>query len=59
MKLIGPRMGRQFFKNVDFSVTYPLKFPYRPLLEVKILKNLHSCQSIFKRKMISNSINGH
>ena len=20
-----PRMGRQFFKNVDFSVTYPLK----------------------------------
>ena len=24
-KLIGPRMGRQFFKNVDFSVTYPLK----------------------------------
>ena len=24
-KLIGPRMGRQFFRNVDFSVTYPLK----------------------------------
>ena len=23
-KLIGPRMGRQFFKNVDFSITYPL-----------------------------------
>ena len=22
---ICPRMGRQFFKNVDFSVTYPLK----------------------------------
>ena len=21
----GPRMGRQFFKKVDFSVTYPLK----------------------------------
>ena len=21
----GPRMERQFFKNVDFSVTYPLK----------------------------------
>ena len=21
----GPRRGRQFFKNVDFSVTYPLK----------------------------------
>ena len=21
----GPRMGRQFFKNVDFYVTYPLK----------------------------------
>ena len=21
----GPQMGRQFFKNVDFSVTYPLK----------------------------------
>ena len=21
----GPRMGRQFFQNVDFSVTYPLK----------------------------------
>ena len=21
----GPRMGRQFFENVDFSVTYPLK----------------------------------
>ena len=21
----GLRMGRQFFKNVDFSVTYPLK----------------------------------
>ena len=21
----GPRMGHQFFKNVDFSVTYPLK----------------------------------
>ena len=21
----GPRMGRQFFKNVNFSVTYPLK----------------------------------
>ena len=20
----GPRMGRQFFKNIDFSVTYPL-----------------------------------
>ena len=24
-KLIGPRMGCQFFRNVDFSVTYPLK----------------------------------
>ena len=24
----GPRMGRQFFKNVDFSVTYPLKGVY-------------------------------
>ena len=24
-KLKSPRMGRQFFKNVDFSVTYPLK----------------------------------
>ena len=24
-KLIGPRMERQFFKNVDFSVTYPFK----------------------------------
>ena len=25
-KLIGPRMGRQFFKNVDFVfVTFPLK----------------------------------
>ena len=23
-KLIDPRMGRQFFKNVDFSVTFPL-----------------------------------
>ena len=23
--LKGPRMGGQFFKNVDFSVTYPLK----------------------------------
>ena len=22
----GPRMGRQFFKNVDFSVTYLLKW---------------------------------
>ena len=21
----GPRMGGQFFKNVNFSVTYPLK----------------------------------
>ena len=21
----GPRMGHKFFKNVDFSVTYPLK----------------------------------
>ena len=21
----GPQIGRQFFKNVDFSVTYPLK----------------------------------
>ena len=26
VKLIGPRMGHQFFKNVDFSVTYPLNF---------------------------------
>ena len=25
-KLIGPQMGRQFFKNVDFSVPYPLKY---------------------------------
>ena len=25
-KLIGPWMRRQFFKNVDFSVTYPLTF---------------------------------
>ena len=24
-KLIGPQMGRQFFKNVDFSITYPFK----------------------------------
>ena len=24
----GPRMGLQFFKNVDFSVTYPLKGVY-------------------------------
>ena len=23
VKLIGPQMGHQFFKNVDFSVTYP------------------------------------
>ena len=23
-KLIGPRMGSKFFKNADFSVTYPL-----------------------------------
>ena len=22
-KLIGPRMGRRFFRNVDFSVNYP------------------------------------
>ena len=29
----GPRMGRQFFKNVDFSVTYPLK-GCRSLLEI-------------------------
>ena len=21
----GPQMGRQFLKNVDFSITYPLK----------------------------------
>ena len=28
-KLIGPRMGHQFFKNVDFSVTYPLN-PFTP-----------------------------
>ena len=27
-KFIGPQMGRQFFKNVDFSVTYPLNFHY-------------------------------
>ena len=27
-KLIGPRMGRQFFKNVDFSDTYPLNVEY-------------------------------
>ena len=24
----GPQMGLQFFKNVDFSVTYPLKGVY-------------------------------
>ena len=24
----GPRMGRQFFKNVDFSATYPIKGVY-------------------------------
>ena len=24
-KVLMGRMGRQFFKNVDFSVTYPLK----------------------------------
>ena len=29
----GKRMGRQFFKNVDFSVTYPLK-GCRSLLEI-------------------------
>ena len=29
----GPRMRRQFFKNVDFSVTYPLK-GCRSLLEI-------------------------
>ena len=29
----GPRMGRQFFKNVDFSVTYPLR-GCRSLLEI-------------------------
>ena len=27
-KLIGPRMGRQFFKNVDYSVTYPLNLEF-------------------------------
>ena len=32
----GPRMGRQFFKNVDFSVTYPLK-GCRSLLEIVFL----------------------
>ena len=31
VKLIGPRMGRQFFKNVNFSVTYPLKLQYANL----------------------------
>ena len=29
----SPRMGRQFFKNVDFSVTYPLR-GCRSLLEI-------------------------
>ena len=29
----GPQIGRQFFKNVDFSVTYPLK-GCRSLLEI-------------------------
>ena len=29
----GLRMGRQFFKNVDFSVTYHLK-GFRSLLEI-------------------------
>ena len=24
-KLKGPRMGRQFFKNVNFSFTYPIE----------------------------------
>ena len=32
----GPRMGRQFFKNVDFSVTYPLR-GCRSLLEIVFL----------------------
>ena len=32
----GLRMGRQFFKNVDFSVTYPLR-GCRSLLEIVFL----------------------
>ena len=32
----GPRMGRQFFKNVNFSVTYPLR-GCRSLLEIVFL----------------------
>ena len=31
----GPRMGRQFFKNVDFSATYPLKG-----VQVQFFKNV-------------------
>ena len=30
----GPRMGRQFFKNVDFSVTYLSLRGCRSLLEI-------------------------
>ena len=33
----GPRMGRQFFKNVDFSVTYTPLRGCRSLLEIVFL----------------------
>ena len=38
-------MGRQFFKNVDFSVTYPLK-GCRSLLEIVFLQDSVRCLSV-------------
>ena len=38
-KLIGPRMGHQFFKNVDFSVTYPLN------LDLVLMTFVMSCDA--------------
>ena len=38
-KLIGPRMGRQFFKNVDFSVTFPLIVRFTMYFRSNFLEN--------------------
>ena len=45
----GPRMGRQFFKNVDFSVTYPLKSIFQlptPLRGCRSLLEIVFCRTV-------------
>ena len=42
----GPRMGRQFFKNVDFSVTYGASIPLNPLKGCRSLLEIVFCRTV-------------